>query len=61
MVDTHCHLDVCKPDDAELVANARALGVGHIATVGMNEVSIERSVVAVYAHEEVDAIFDRLS
>ncbi len=37
VVDTHCHLDACDPPDAELVANARAVGVNRIATVGMND------------------------
>ena len=59
MVDTHCHLDVCKPDDAELVASARGLGVRRIATVGMNEASIERAIAAASAHEEVVAIVGR--
>ena len=27
VIDTHCHLDACKPPDAELVARARAAGV----------------------------------
>ena len=46
MVDTHCHLDSCKPDDSELVANARANGITRLATVGMNDESIERAIAA---------------
>ena len=59
MVDTHCHLDVCKPADAELVERARGVGVRRIATVGMNEASIERALAAATAHEEVVAIVGR--
>ena len=44
MVDTHCHLDSCEPDDAELVQRARAAGVGRLATVGMDGASIERAL-----------------
>ena len=59
MVDTHCHLDSCKPPDDELVARARALGVKRIATVGMNEASMERALAAADAYEEVYAIVGR--
>ena len=59
MVDTHCHLDSCKPTDDELVARAREAGVRRIATVGMNDASIERALVAASAHEEVYAIVGR--
>jgi TatD DNase family protein len=56
MVDTHCHLDSCKPPDDELVARARAIGVTRIATVGMNPESIERAVAAANRFDEVFAI-----
>jgi TatD DNase family protein len=59
MVDTHCHLDSCKPPDAELVDRARAAGVRRIATVGMNDASIGRAIEAASAHEEVVAIVGR--
>jgi TatD DNase family protein len=59
VIDSHCHLDTCKPDDAELVRRARELGVNRIATVGMNDASIERAVAAANAHEEVVAIVGR--
>jgi TatD DNase family protein len=59
VVDTHCHLDSCKPPDDELVRRARELGVRRIATVGMNEASIERAIAAANAHEEVVAIVGR--
>ena len=56
MIDSHCHLDVCDPPDAELVANARTVGVRRFATVGMNPGSIERALAAAHAHEDVYAI-----
>ncbi len=59
MVDTHCHLDSCKPPDAELVARARQAGVTRLATVGMNGESIERALAAAAEHEEVVAIVGR--
>jgi TatD DNase family protein len=59
MIDTHCHLDSCKPPDAELVQRAREVGVRRIATVGMNDASIERALAAAHEHEEVVAIVGR--
>ena len=59
MVDTHCHLDVCDPPDRELVARAREAGVTRLATVGMDDASIERAIGAAQAHEEVTAIVGR--
>ena len=59
MIDSHCHLDSCKPPDHELVQRARAVGVQRIATVGMNDASIERAVATANAHEEVVAIVGR--
>jgi TatD DNase family protein len=34
--DSHTHLDVCEPPNEELVAQARALGVTRMLTVGMD-------------------------
>lgn len=59
MIDTHCHLDSCKPDAAELLAAARDAGVGRIATVGMDGPSIERSLAIAREHEGVVAIVGR--
>ena len=59
MVDTHCHLDSCKPPDDELVGRARAAGVRRIATVGMNPETIDAALAAANAHEEVFAIVGR--
>jgi TatD DNase family protein len=59
VVDTHCHLDSCKPPDEELVARAREAGLTRIATVGMNDESIERAVAAAHAYDDVYAIVGR--
>jgi TatD DNase family protein len=59
MVDTHCHLDVCEPPDAELVERAREAGVRRLATVGMNEASMERALAAAHSHDGVVAIVGR--
>jgi TatD DNase family protein len=59
VVDTHCHLDSCKPPDAELVERARAAGVTHLATVGMNEESIAAALQAAHEFDDVVAIVGR--
>jgi TatD DNase family protein len=59
VIDSHCHLDSCKPPDEELIERARAEGVRRIATVGMDDESIERAVAAAYEFDEVVAIVGR--
>ena len=59
MVDTHCHLDSCKPPDDELVERAHAAGVTHLATVGMHDESIERALAAAREFDDVVAIVGR--
>ncbi len=59
MVDTHTHLSVCEPDDAELVEAARRAGVERILTVGLDEASNRDAVAAAEAHEEVFASVGR--
>jgi TatD DNase family protein len=59
VIDTHCHLDACKPPDDEIVGRALSVGVRRIATVGMNDASIERAVAAANAHDGVVAIVGR--
>jgi TatD DNase family protein len=54
VVDTHAHLSVCEPDDAELVAAAGAAGVDRILTIGTDE---ESNRAAVGAAERFDAVF----
>ena len=59
MIDSHCHLDVCEPDVAELVRRARDAGVGRLATVGTDGPSIEKALDAAREHDEVFAIAGR--
>jgi TatD DNase family protein len=59
VVDTHCHLDVCEPPDGELVERAREAGVTRLATVGMDDASIERALATAGEHREVAAIVGR--
>lgn len=59
MIDTHCHLDSCKPADAELVANARGLGVTRIATVGMDPQTNPCALAAAAELDGVSAIVGR--
>jgi TatD DNase family protein len=59
VVDTHAHLGVCEPDDAELVGAARAVGVRRILTVGMDEASNREAVAAAERHDEVFASVGR--
>ena len=59
MVDTHCHLDSCKTPESQLVENARAAGVTHLATVGMHDESIARALAAAHEFDDVWAIVGR--
>ena len=59
MIDSHCHLDHCEAPDGEVVERAVAAGVRRLATVGIDDASIERALAAAYAHEEVFAIVGR--
>jgi TatD DNase family protein len=54
VVDTHAHLALCEPDEDELVAAARAAGVGRILTVGLGE---DTNPEAVRAAEDRDGVF----
>ena len=59
MVDTHCHLDVCEPPVAELVARAAEAGVTRIATVGTDPASTDAALEAAREHDGVVAIVGR--
>ena len=59
MIDTHCHLDACEPPTAELVTRARDAGIARVATVGMNDASIERALTAAAEYPDVHAIVGR--
>ncbi len=59
MVDTHAHLGICEPADAELVGRARRVGVRRILTVGLDEASNREAIAAAGAHPEVFASVGR--
>jgi TatD DNase family protein len=55
VVDTHAHLGLCKPDDAELVSAAAGAGVRRILTVGLGEDSNPDAIEAARTHAGVFA------
>jgi TatD DNase family protein len=59
VVDTHAHLGICEPADAELVAHARRAGVRRILTVGLDEESNRQALSSAEAHPEVFACVGR--
>jgi TatD DNase family protein len=59
VVDTHAHLGMCEPPDAELVARARRAGVRRILTVGLDERSNREALSSAEAHPEVFACVGR--
>jgi TatD DNase family protein len=59
MVDTHAHLQLCEPDDGELVEAAREAGVTRILTIGLGEDSNPGAIAAADAHAEVFAAVGR--
>ena len=54
MVDTHAHLGLCEPAEAELVESAREAGVRRILTVGLGE---DSNPEAVRAADEFEGVF----
>ncbi len=59
MVDSHTHLHVCKPDDAELVAAAREAGVTRMLTVGTTGATCRQALEAAERFEQVFAAIGR--
>jgi TatD DNase family protein len=59
MVDSHTHLGMCEPSDAELVAAADQAGVGRIVTVGTNGASCREALAAAEAFPQVYAAIGR--
>lgn len=55
MVDSHTHLAMCEPPDAELVAAAADAGVNTIVTVGTNGASCREALAAAEAFPQVYA------
>ena len=58
-MDSHTHLDLCEPPDAELVAAATAVGVRRILTVGIDGVSCRAALAAAEAFPQVYAAVGR--
>jgi TatD DNase family protein len=59
VVDTHAHLGLCEPDEAELVAAAGGAGVTRILTVGLGEDSNPGAVESARAYDSVFASVGR--
>jgi TatD DNase family protein len=59
VIDSHTHLHVCKPDDAELVAAAAAAGVTRMLTVGTNGVTCREALLSAERFPQVFAAIGR--
>ena len=54
MIDSHTHLHICEPPDAQLVKDALMVGVSKMLTVGTEAASSRK---ALEAAEEFDGVF----
>jgi TatD DNase family protein len=59
VIDSHTHLHVCKPDDAELVAAAVEAGVTRMLTVGTNPATCRDALAAAELFPQVHAAIGR--
>jgi TatD DNase family protein len=59
VIDTHCHLGLCKPPDAELVADAARVGVRRMLSVGIDEAGSAEAIATAERHEGVLACVGR--
>jgi TatD DNase family protein len=59
MIDSHTHLDLCEPPDAELVAAADAVGVRRMLSVGIDGASCRAALAASEAFPQVYAAVGR--
>jgi TatD DNase family protein len=59
VIDSHTHLELCEPPDAELVADATAAGVTHILTVGIDGASCRAALASAEAFPQVYAAIGR--
>ena len=59
MIDSHTHLNLCEPSDAELVAAADAAGVKRILTVGTEGISCRAALAAAESFPQVYAAIGR--
>jgi TatD DNase family protein len=59
VIDSHTHLDSCKPDDADLVAEAERVGVRRMLTVGTDGASCRAALEAAERFPQVYAAIGR--
>ncbi len=59
MVDSHAHIALCEPPDAEIIAAAEAAGVNRILSVGLGDDSNPGVIELAAAHEAVFACVGR--
>jgi TatD DNase family protein len=59
LIDSHTHLDLCEPPDAELVAAASAAGVVRMLTVGIDGASCRAALAAAEDFPQVYAAVGR--
>jgi TatD DNase family protein len=59
MIDSHTHLDMCEPADAELVSAAVDAGVSRVVTVGINGASCRAALAAAEDFPQVFAAIGR--
>src|SRR6478609_6713486 len=59
MIDSHTHLDLCEPPNAELVAAAETAGVHRILTVGIDGSSCRAALAAAEDFPQVYAAIGR--
>ena len=59
MIDSHTHLDLCEPANADLVAAAVAAGVTHMLTVGIDGASARAALAAAEDFPQVYAAIGR--
>jgi len=59
VIDSHTHLDLCEPSDAELVEAADAVGVTRILTIGIDGASCRAALATAEAFPQVYAAIGR--
>jgi len=59
VIDSHTHLEMCEPPDAELVEAAVSAGVGRIVTVGIDGASCRAALAAAEDFPQVYAAIGR--
>jgi len=59
VIDSHTHLHVCEPDDADLVAAADAAGITRMLTVGTTGLTCRKALLAAERYPQVFAAIGR--